>query len=207
KATDKALNVSQIVTRSWTVEEPADETAPVVTALAVGTPGATASFTISSDDPDATVECMLTKDGTAGAWEACQSPQTYSDLAPGTYVLSVRGTDEAGNISAVYATDSWTVAPPVDTTRPVVTITPVKISGGTAKFALTASEPGVSFQCKLAKNGVVIQRWAACGPTKNYWGLKPATYALSVRATDAAGNVSLVVRYTWKVKTVTTTSR
>ena len=32
-----------------------------------------------------------------------------------------------------------------------------------------------------------------------YTGLTPATYVLSVRATDAAGNVSEVVDATWKV--------
>ena len=110
RGTDRVGLVSEIKTVTWTVEVPADLTAPVVTATAVGTLAATASFTITSDDADATLECKLTKDHVVySAWAACSSPVAFTNLTGGTYVLAVRGTDKAGNTSAIFETSSWTV--------------------------------------------------------------------------------------------------
>ncbi len=199
KATDKALNVSKVVTRSWTVA-PIDETPPVVEVApqGVSVPGATATFEITADETDVVFECMLATDTIGGTWSTCTSPVTYSDLAPGTYVLSVRGTDEAGNTSATVATAPWTV---LDTTAPLVTITTVKL-GTTTTFALTANESGVAFECQLTKDTVVTRPWASCGPTVTYKGLKQGSYALDVRGTDAAGNRSEVVTITWSLRRV-----
>jgi hypothetical protein len=56
-----------------------------------------------------TFQCQLTKNGRVSkAWAPCTSPVTYTKLTPASYVLSVRGTDAAGNHSAV-KTHSWTV--------------------------------------------------------------------------------------------------
>ena len=199
KATDKALNVSKVVTRSWTVA-PIDETPPVVEVAPQGVsiPGATAIFEITADETDVAFDCMLTTDTTDGTWSTCTPPVTYSDLAPGTYALSVRGTDAAGNTSATVTTAPWTV---LDTTPPLVTITTVKL-GTTTTFALTANEPGVTFECQLTRNTVVTQKWAPCGPSVTYRGLVQAGYALDVRGTDAAGNPSDVVTITWSLRRV-----
>jgi large repetitive protein len=126
-------------------------------------------------------------------------PKTYTGLARATYVLPVRGTDKAGNVSPV-VTRTWTVeTPPPDTTAPVVTVSPLGTLGSTATFVLTADEPGVTFQCQLTKDGKVIQAWAPCTCPQTYSGLKPGTYVLSVRGTDPSGNVSAVVTHSRSV--------
>ena len=117
QATDKALNASEVVTRSWTVEPP-DTTPPAVAIDSAVVAGATATFEFSSVEPGVTFECMLTKDDVDGAPEAaCTSPKEYTDLAPGTYTFSVVGIDEAGNRSDPVVSDPWTVIAPPDTTR------------------------------------------------------------------------------------------
>ena len=93
-----------------------DTTAPVVTLAPAGTLGSTASFTISADEDNVTFVCQLYRDGLAGPAEACTSPVTYSGLQPGDYVLSVVGTDRAGNVSDP-VTQSWTVGSVADQVR------------------------------------------------------------------------------------------
>ncbi|HEX3004072.1 MAG TPA: VCBS repeat-containing protein, partial [Angustibacter sp.] len=175
-----------------------DTTAPVVSATAVGELGSTASFTLSANEDPVTFECQLTTNTVAGLWEACTSPKTYTDLLPGDYVFSVRGTDGAGNVSAVVS-KSWTVAAP-DTTAPVVTVTPVNVLGATASFTLAADEDSATFECQLTRNGTVVQAWAACTSPQAYSNLAEGDYVFSARATDAAGNVSTVVTKGWSVK-------
>ncbi len=109
RATDKAGNVSSVVTESWTVAAPPppDTTAPVVSVTPVGTLSSTASFTLAADEDNVTFDCRLTTNGVAAAWESCTSTKTYSGLAPASYVFSARATDKAGNVSTVI-TRSWT---------------------------------------------------------------------------------------------------
>ncbi|MHB8958571.1 MAG: COG1361 family protein [Candidatus Limnocylindrales bacterium] len=190
RGTDRALNVSDIVSSApWNV---ADTVPPVVTITPDGTPGATATFTLSADDVDATFECMLTKDTLElFGWATCTSPKAYSDLQPGDYVFSARATDGDGNVSDV-VTASWTVGAPPDTTAPIVTIGTVVTAGATATVSFTADELNVTFACQLSKGRTVIQDWASCISPKTYSGLARGTYTFSVRGTDSAGNVSVV---------------
>ena len=163
---------------------------------------ATATFEFSSTEPGVTFECMLTKDGINGVPEAaCTSPKEYTELAPGTYTFSVVGIDEAGNRSEPVVSESWTVAAPPDLTPPVVTIDPVVVTGTTATVSFGANEIA-TYQCQLAKGKKVSQAWAPCTSPKTYTGLTPATYTVSVRGTDAAGNPSLVAASTFVVTKV-----
>jgi hypothetical protein len=166
-----------------------DTTAPVVTVEPGVVLGSTATFTFAANEDGVTFECVLTTDGVAGIWEACTSPKAYTDLAPGDYTFSVRGTDRVGLVSVI-ATRAFTVDPPADTTAPVVTINSDGTPGSTATFNLTADEPDVTFECQLTKNSRVVTDWAACESTVSFAKLSPGTYVLSVRGTDAAGNVS-----------------
>ena len=216
RATDAAGKVSAEDTESWTVAPPADTTPPVVTVTPVGTPGATATFTLEATDNVSVTflfECKLTKNtAVTEDWVDCASTpstpsatyKTYTGLLPGDYVFSARATDAAGNVS-LRSTTSWTVAPPADTTPPVVTVTPVGTPGSTATFTLKATDNvSVTFQfeCQLTKNGKVTEAWAVCTSTKTYTGLKPATYVFSARTKDAAGNPSNVATASWTVKKV-----
>ncbi len=81
---------------------PEDRDAPQ-TSLSEDYPdGSTAVFSFSADEP-ASFSCSL--DG--GAWTACGSPKTYSDLAAGWHDFAVRAVDEAGNVDPTPAQTRW----------------------------------------------------------------------------------------------------
>ena len=110
RGTDRALNVSDVVTSpEWTVTPLPDTTPPVVTIAPVGTLGATATFTLTANETPVTFQCQLTKNGKAGAWEPCTSPKTYTNLKVGTYGFAARATDLAGNTSAPAISQTWNV--------------------------------------------------------------------------------------------------
>jgi len=83
-------------------------------------------------------------------------------------------------------------APPApDVTPPTVTIKKgpkAKSTSSTAKFEFTANEAGSTFQCKLDGKA-----FATCRSPKTYKKLKPGKHVFKVKATDAAGNVGVVL--------------
>jgi hypothetical protein len=185
-ATDKAGNVSTAATYTWTVD-----TAPPSATVTSGPPALTnsktATFTFTSNDPNATFKC--TKDG--GTAYACTSPKVYTSVADGPHTFTVTATDQAGN-SATSATWSWTV----DATKPSTTITsypPNPSTQDTATFTFTASESNVTFTCQLDANAA-----ATCTSPITYTGITAVQHTFKVYATDQAGNVGTTVSYTWR---------
>ncbi|WP_244981472.1 adventurous gliding motility protein AgmC [Corallococcus exercitus] len=79
------------------------------------TTSTTATFTFTATKADATFQCALD----TGTFTACPTPQTYTNLGPGTYTLQVRAVDSSGNVDATPATYTWTVV----STDPTVAIT------------------------------------------------------------------------------------
>lgn len=69
---------------------------------------ARATFAFSSPDREATFECRMD----AGVWRWCASPTTYSALAPGEHVFSVRAVDTAGRRDGSPATRAFTKRTP-----------------------------------------------------------------------------------------------
>ncbi|HEU5142179.1 MAG TPA: hypothetical protein VFU04_03370 [Solirubrobacterales bacterium] len=59
-----------------------------------------------------------------------------------------------------------------------------KVEAKTARFRLSSSEPGSTFECKLDR-----KPFRKCKSPKKYKGLKPGKHVFKVRARDAAGNV------------------
>jgi hypothetical protein len=162
---------------AWTV----DITAPAVTILsypANPTRSIDASFSFSSAEAG-TTECRL--DG--GVWGVCSSSTTmqYVNLAPNTsHRFDVRVTDAAGNAGG--ASYTWTI----DTTPPTTTISSGPtgtIYIQTASVAFNANETS-TFECSL--DGAAF---ASCTSPRSLSGLLVGSHTLSVRATDAAGNV------------------
>jgi hypothetical protein len=111
--------------RSWTIRQaqaaPGDSTPPqtsITSGPAASTTATSASFSFTSGEGGSSFACRL--DG--GAWAGCASPKSYSGLAVGTHLLSVRATDAAGNADSTPSTFGWTVvssSPPP--TQPPVT--------------------------------------------------------------------------------------
>jgi large repetitive protein len=185
-ATDKAGNVSAAATYTWTVD-----TAPPSATITAGPPSLTnsktATFTFTSNDPNATFKCS--KDG-ATAY-SCTSPKVYTSLSDGPHTFTVTATDQAGNSSAG-TTWSWMV----DATKPTTTITsypPNPTSLDTATFTFTSSESNVTFTCQLDANAA-----ATCTSPTTYTGITVAQHTFKVYATDQAGNVGTTVSYTWR---------
>jgi hypothetical protein len=200
RATDVWGNAVTI-SRAFTVVT--DGNAPVV--AITSTPGTltnvtTASFKMTVDDPEATVQCKLDD----AEWIDCTSrtTQNYAGLAAGEHTFSYRATDLTGNVGTVSHT--WRIdseAPPV-----------VTISGGTSAYTSTTSNASANFA--IAESGTVVSRecklddadWGACySTTRAYWtglSLANGSHTIAVRATNAAGKTSEVATSTFNVDTV-----
>ncbi len=171
------------------VAPPPPDTAAPETTISSGPSGSTsattASFGFSSSESGSDFACKLD----SGSWGACDSPNSYSNLAIGKHTFSVRATDSAGNTDASPAARSWTVAStptPPDTTAPETTISSGpsgSTSATTASFGFSASESGSTFACRLDGGS-----WGSCGSPQGYSGLAVGAHDFSVRATDSAGN-------------------
>jgi parallel beta-helix repeat protein len=186
RATVAGTTDSTPATRSFTV----DTTAPNTT-ITSGPSGATSStapsFGFSSTEAGS-FQCKLDGPGaTVGTYAACTSPKAYSGLAQGSYTVSVRATDTAGNPDASPATRSFTV----DTTAPDTTITagPSGQTTSTApSFSFSSNESGATFECKLDGPAATVGAYGACTSPKAYSSLANGSYTFSVRAKDAAAN-------------------
>jgi aqualysin 1 len=140
------------------------------------------SFAFSSSVAASSFECSLDGPGVAtGSYASCSSPRSYAGLSDGSYTVSIRATDPAGNTDASAATRSFTV----DTTAPQTTID----SGPTATITTPAAQFGFSadaaatFECHLDGGA-----WTNCSSPKVYSALPDGDHVFSVRATDWAGN-------------------
>ncbi len=120
-------------------------------------------------------ECKI--DG--GEYQTVDASFTTPALTDGTHTITCRIVDAAGN-AGPESSSSVTI----DTVGPVVTVadgTPKW--DGTHSFALSSSEPGVTFQCKI--DGGTYATVAASFTTAV---LSNGTHTITCRATDAAGN-------------------
>lgn len=135
-------------------------------------------------------ETWLTATGTS-AWSYAFDPASFP--ADGSYTVRWRATDRVGNAT----TGAVTVV--IDTTPPPVpqfVSAPADPSGGSAHFDFTVAEGGVGTQCRLDAGA-----WASCSPPVDYTGLVAGSHTFSVRAVDAAGNVSATASHSWTVDT------
>ncbi|MEV4080135.1 OmpL47-type beta-barrel domain-containing protein [Nonomuraea fuscirosea] len=183
-----------------------DTTAPQVSAQVTGDQDenggyvGAATVTISASDTESgvdTVEYAL--DG--GPYAAYSAPVSVN--VPGAHTVTFRATDKAGNTSAVGSVAFTVVAPQEeDTTPPQVSAV---LSGrqdssgtylGSATVTLTASDVG---------SGVDTVEYSLDGQpfavyTQPLPVAQPGAHSLSYRATDKAGNTSLVGSVAFTVK-------
>ncbi len=103
--------------------------------------------------------------------------------ADGIYTITVRAVDNAGNIQSP-VTSSTVI---VDNTLPVTSITSQPtpyLNSASATFSFSASEPNVSYSCRLDDGSYI-----SCSNPYTISGLANRSHTITVRATDAAGNV------------------
>ncbi len=193
RATDPAGNTGPPAARSFTV----DTVAPGVSITSGPGEGSTvspaaASFGFTSDDPSAGFLCSV--DGSVAA--ACSPPRSLPGLADGPHSVTVAAIDPAGNRSAP-ASRRFTV----DGTGPSVRFTGGPARGSTiaahdATFEFIADEPGSSLACSVDDGA-----FAPCSSPLALRALADGPHALSVRATDPAGNVGPVAILAFAVDT------
>lgn len=191
-----ARRVGGIVSPNWcpTCGSPRAESLPPANLFAVRTAGFTGEITLAA------IQTVITQAEFGGGWVplvfhgVCDSgcgdgwvrPSTLAALmdwlAPragqGTVVRTMRA-----------ALDLDTTEPdPPDTVAPDTAVTSGpsgnKITGSTATFAFTSTEPGSTFECRLDGG-----TWAACTSPRTYTGISKGRHTFYVRAKDLAGNV------------------
>jgi hypothetical protein len=187
-----------------------DTSAPVLSSpTATATGSTTASGSVTTDTAEGTLYRLVSTSSTATGTAvkaglsqtitaAGATAVTFTGLAPSTgYYAHYLHRDAAGNDSAVSTSALFTTSAAAgDTTPPTltgsITITLLTSSTFTASWPAGADSGGGAITYSFSLDGGAtwpVTEWPA--PTYNFDALTPgATYALRVRAVDAAGNVS-----------------
>jgi Big-like domain-containing protein len=191
----RAVDPSALVSASSSATITIDNTSPYLGSLAG--PGAgpfkggtTQSFTWTVSDATSglqSVQCKLDS-GTFGACTTSSS-ESYTDLGGGSHTLTVKATDNAGNVSTT--STSWSI----DATPPVLSA----ISGpGPGPFGPGSTE-ALSWTVNDAQSGVASVLCSLDGATatpcdsqtsQSYSHLGGGAHTLTVVATDGVGNTT-----------------
>jgi hypothetical protein len=189
-ATDLAGNSSSPGTSTFTINSQPGSL--VITAPSNGAVIKVAAFTGTSTAGDTITvtvggsTCTTTSSG-SGSWSCTVAPA----LTDGTYSATVTARTTAG------VTTTATVAFTIDTTAPVASIPtapPALTNSPSATFGLACNESGCTFQCAVDSSTLT-----SCPKSFTRSGLADGSHTLNVTATDAAGNVSAQVSYTWTI--------
>ncbi|MBN8539087.1 MAG: hypothetical protein J0L82_01780 [Deltaproteobacteria bacterium] len=193
---DVAGNRSSPASYTWTV----DTTLPTISIATKPdaiTNSTSATFSLIAADAGGIdlIECQLND----GAYAPCTATSTYNNLVDGDRSFRARAKDRAGNTSAV-AAYTWKI----DTSKPTATITTgpdrwIKIRAATLSFTgadvnVATGLPALQLQCKI-NDGT----FAACTSPTAYSGLNEGSYLFTLRAVDAAGNISNEATNMWGV--------
>jgi len=194
RAIDEAGNVGEFgATQTLIV----DSVAPITTiqsAPTTPTNASTVTITFDADDSQAEFSCSLD----SGAFVLCDSPFTTPALTEATHTVSVRAKDAIGNIEV----PSKSVTFVVDRSAPVGLSSQLAGSAGSdgvPTFSIASDDPSATALCKL-DNGPFVSCAGQFKPAAS-----AGIHALTVRFTDAAGNVKDQVLVFNVVPTTTTT--
>jgi Bacterial Ig domain len=190
KAQDSNGNQSGAASFTWTVDTTAPPIPVITSTPANPTNQTSASFGFSDTEAGVSFLCQL--DGSA--FSACSNPKAYSGLNQGSHTFFVTAQDAAGNQSGA-ASFTWTIdttAPP----KPVITSGPANPTNQTsASFSFTDAQAGVIFLCQLDNSA-----FSVCSSPVLYPGpLSKGKHSFSLRAQDAAGNLSGSVNFRWTI--------
>jgi large repetitive protein len=190
QAKDAAGNVSGATSFTWSVVPP---TPTITSKPANPTNQTSASFSFSDTLAGVTYVCALD----TSTFTSCSSPQSYpGPLAEGSHTFQVKavsGGNQSDAASYTWAVD--TTPPPT----PSIVVKPASLSNTkNATFAFSDSEAGVGYLCNLDGSG-----YLACSNPITYPGLTDGSHSFSVKARDAAGNVSAAAdSWSWTIDTI-----
>ncbi len=191
RAVDAAGNAGPAATNSFTLDTLAPS-APTITAWPASPGDDESPSWAFTAEAGATVECRLDRgNDVVQTWAGCSGSESFdlSSEPDGTYTFSVRATDAAGNVGAL-ATNDYVL----DTTAPDapdVTSAPGSPSSDESPTWSFTAEPGAALECSLDPQGSPASAWGACTSPETFdLSSEPnGDFTLSIRATDAAGNV------------------
>ncbi|GFO63689.1 Ig-like domain-containing protein [Geomonas paludis] len=203
KAYDAVGNVTTSTSSSVSVANPVpDTTAPVVSVSSPANGSSvsgTVAVTAAASDNVAVTKVEFYRNGVL-VGTSTAAPYAYSwdttKVANGSYSLSVKGYDAAGNVG-VSQSSAVNVSNPVpDTTAPVVSVSsPASGSSvsGTVTVTAAASDNVAITKIEFYRNGVLVGTDAAA-PYAYSWDttqVANGSYTLTVKGYDAAGNVGV----------------
>ncbi len=198
--TAKAYDAAGSVTTSGASGFIVDNTAPTLSVTGgpdgqTFGPSATQTWTFSAADPTSgvnSVQCSVVAAGAAASFGACSGSGTHSvsNRPDGSYVFTVRATDNGG-----LATTSAARTFAIDATPPETTVTSGPADGSsstdtTAVFGFSANQAASTFQCRVYPAALTPPAFGGCsaGAGHTATGFAPGTYSFEVRATDPYGN-------------------
>ncbi len=193
RGTNNVGTVSASAEARWTIDTAAPSIPQLMANVTALSQSRNASVSFSSSDTLAGLarfECSVN----AAAFATCTSPRVFSNLVDGSHNLSVRAVDNANNISQV-GSFSWVV----DATNPILAFsqTPqASTTATTANFVFSASDSGPTplvVQCSLN-----AAAFANCTSPVSLTNLALGAHAFRVRATDPAGNQTMIT-HNWSV--------
>jgi hypothetical protein len=197
---DAADNVSAAGTSGPYVLDTTAPNAPAVQSPA--SPGRDLAPSWSADvEPGSKTECRFSGPGRSETtFTPCTLPLSTPVGGDGTYVLEVRATDTAGNVSPI-GTGSYVL----DTTPPPAPVVNQPTGPGRTRSPLITytAEAGTTGSCRVTRGATVVVETAACSsPVQlNLGDLPDGAYTLTVRAVDAAGNTGPAATGTYVLDT------
>lgn len=179
------------------------------------------SFSFSSSDSGAVFDCRLD----AGAYQPCDSPMRFVDLAAGAHTLEVRAVDGSGNVDPTPASHAWTIvtppsivpdvppspdssAPAVSLSRPGApfTIARPRLSGRAGVAAGDSGSVTVRLWQGSRASGAPAQTFTASrNPSSEAWSATPGRdladglWTARAEQSDSAGNLGVSRAVTFRV--------
>ena len=200
RLTDVAANVSAVGTSGPYLLDTTAPNPPTVTAPS--SPGRDLAPSWSADvEAGSKTECRLSGPGLAAAdFTPCTLPMSTPISGDGTYILEVRATDVAGNVSPA---GSGTYV--LDTTPPPAPVVNQPTGPGRTRapqISYTA-ELGTTGSCRVTRGATVVLETTPCSsPVQlNLTDQPDGSYTLTVRAVDAAGNTGPAATGTYVLDT------
>jgi hypothetical protein len=202
RGADDLGNTGSTDSFDFTIDTSGPETTFDTTPVAVGN-DTTPTFTFSTDEEDATFECMLSRNpaGEPSPWEECASGEELTNLGDGDWTYTVRALDALGNAGPEVSYDFT-----IDTGRPSLALTSTPKALGndsTPSFAWTSDDQDIAgYQCVVVAEGAQSASPTPCAATGFTSGaLADGSYRFVVVATDGAGNDSEPASYAFTVDT------